>query len=87
MKPEPLTESERIYAESVKYGSTVIMLIPLPSGRFAVMGAGRKIDGAVPGATSAADLEVTQPQIRRVPTSPYLNPLRHGPDLNIEIEL
>lgn len=38
-----MTEAERQEAESLKYGNTVIMLIPLSSGRVAVMNAARKI--------------------------------------------
>lgn len=84
MKPEPLTEAERLYAESYKYGGEVFMLIPLPSGRFAVMGAGRRIEGGYPSDTLLSAVEYTRPQVRYVlqetiPTS--------DPELNLEITL
>jgi len=66
VKSLPLTPAERLYAESRKYGE-VIIILPLPSGRWAVMGAGRKPEGAYPVGTPIEALEATQPTVTRAP--------------------
>jgi hypothetical protein len=66
--PSPLTETERLVAENRKYGAFVIMLVPLTSGRFAVMGADRQLQGAYDPATTLGEIALTPLPIRRATT-------------------
>ena len=57
----PILPAERYYAESVKYGGEVILLIPLHSGEWVVMRGDRKPLGKLPPSTPLAELASTPP--------------------------
>lgn len=83
MRSRPLTESERLFAESCKYGE-VIMLLPMPDGRFCILGARRTPEGTYGPDATIADLEVT---IRRPEPRRPVEVFKSDPTLNLDIEL
>ena len=85
VKSSPLTPAERQFAESRKYGEVLILLV-LPSGRFCIMGAGRKPEGAYLADTPLSDLEATQPTVTRC--EPRLREVFVAdPSLNLDFDL
>jgi hypothetical protein len=73
------------YAASHKLSNDVIMLLPLPDGRYAVMNSARQIQGYLPGEARLDTAAATRCPPR--PSTVALGRIIYQPDPDIEIEL
>jgi hypothetical protein len=74
-----------LYAASHKLSNDVIMLVPLPDGRFAVMNSARQIQGFLPSWATLTDANACRCPPR--PTTVALGRVLYRPDPDLEIEL